>query len=79
MAVSDIRSEASYTRRYPDTALLARPAFGHMGDCRPRRRDLGSVLRFGVRASPLVDLIYSIHTHHGSTRVGNERATSGIY
>ena len=41
--------------------------------------DLDSVLGFGVRASPLVDLFYSIHTYRGSTRVDDERATSGIY
>ena len=41
--------------------------------------DLDSVLGFGVRALPLVDLFYSIHTHRGSTRVDDERATSGIY
>jgi len=33
-----VRSDASYTRRYPDTTLLARGVSGHVGDCRPRRR-----------------------------------------
>ena len=33
-----VRSEASYTRRYPDTAFPAGRVFRHVGDCRPRRR-----------------------------------------
>ena len=33
-----VRSEASYMRRYPDTAFLAGRVFGHVGDCRSRRR-----------------------------------------